>query len=815
MKPYIAILIDSFWEAINNRILWALLIGWTFVLIGVSPFGYISEQSYSLSNHDINNSEALFQKLTTAAKGGETSPAIAAISSKLEEPFREKLITESKKATDQRRRNLEIHELTNALNKVLESKGLYSEEAFPSAVRRERLKPLIEDEANLNKPDLIQLNRELLQIAMPLELSEIEPEKLWFGYAGFKMGDALPIGRRQIKQFVEPFVLSWIIKFGLGVITVFVALVVTSPIIPETFRSNSLHLLLSKPISRMWLFLFKFFGGCIFVLVNIAFLLTGLYFIAGIRFDIWNEGLLACIPLLLFVFMIFYSVSALVGLLWGNSIVSVIACILFWLFCLVLGAVHFVMNNFATVRPQISRIETVNGSLMTVNQAGNFQVWNEEFRVWQPGIEQNQGDQIRTFGPLYDANRNEIIVKRFSQDPFDPIPSRARRALSLIELGSKSTRAIESEGETAEKPAGEKIADQTDSLNVEDQLPKNIDEARAKPVWRFESGPELPQQVADLIMIKGDTIAVTRSGLYRLNWKNYDINKVGKSFLKFLPSLSDFEQVSPVATEDADDEDADKVPRFSITNNTSASPTRDGNGLIIYSSGRIWLLGYVEQKFVVQHTLEMEGEKSTPALVLADDEFSVVARDSQPIVIYKPGLVEPRSIELPADQNIRHIAWIPATKKFSVVTHLGDLFQVDCESGEVAIIRNAYSRKVTTVTWVDAQHVLLGVKPNRVVLLNLETGATEKSYYPELRTFEKVFNWAVHPIYLVNPKPAALDDAMSYILSGNKTASLDVVTVDMEQAQVEYDFWTPIISNIAFVVVMLTIACVYVARKEF
>jgi ABC-type transport system involved in multi-copper enzyme maturation permease subunit len=105
--------------------------------------------------------------------------------------------------------------------------------------------------------------------------------------------------------------------------------------------------------------------------------LIGLYLIAGIRFDIWNEGLLYCIPLLLFVFIIFYSVSALVGLLWGNAIVCVVSCIIFWLFCFAIGAIHDGMQQHVELLPQITRVDKIDGKLMVVNQRGDFSLWKK------------------------------------------------------------------------------------------------------------------------------------------------------------------------------------------------------------------------------------------------------------------------------------------------------------------------------------------------------------------------------------------------------------------------------------------------------
>jgi hypothetical protein len=84
-----------------------------------------------------------------------------------------------------------------------------------------------------------------------------------------------------------------------------------------------------------------------------------------------------------------------------------------------------------------------------------------------------------------------------------------------------------------------------------------------------------------------------------------------------------------------------------------------------------------------------------------------------------------------------------------------------------------------------------------------------------MSTLEMVYNWGVNPLYQVNPKPSALDSAMGYLLSGSETQSMNIITNDMKQAQVELDVWRPIVTNLAFVGVMLLIGCVYVARKEF
>ncbi len=852
MKPYLAILIDSYWEAVGNRVLWVLLIGWALVLTGLAPFGYVTERSFNLVSSDIDNFDKIKDRLNEASQG-KGNEAVKAVAAKMDPGFLEQLKPDERPESEQRgRRRIRSTEMAKELNAAIGAKDLYSAAAFPTADKRDRLKPLIEQGVDkLGDFEREELNRELLQLAFPLELARPRSERLWIGYAGFKLGEPLNISRRQIKQFVEPLLLGFLIKLGLGVVAVFVALIVTSPIVPETFRSGSLHLLLSKPISRIWLYLAKLLGGCIFVFFNITFVLIGLYFIAGIRFDIWNEGLLYCIPLLLFVFIVFYSMSALVGLIWGNAIVCVVACIIFWLFCFAVGAIHDGMQQHVELLPQISRIDKINDKYWAVNQRGDVSVWNDKFTVWQPALDNDVGGQGRTFGPLYDPERKQIVVKSFFRIPFGNLAARSRK-VSVIRLSgndepvdsvkiaatrndaaksqSGSSGALNSEASSGEENAikialldassnakqdatEDKASDATESkVATEESVreansdPQTLAEARSTPYWMSDTGPELPQQLIELTQVSGDIVAICRGGIYRLNWDK-DLSKAGNNALvgmlrNWVPGVNAFESVAP--------------KDFVLSDNASASTTADGNGLVVYSSGNVDLLKYAKNRFEVAASVKIEGEGTEPALVIANQQYCVVARDTLPIMVFD-GSLKPVHAELtlPEKNNARQLAWIPGTNDAAIITHTGNWFKLDCQTGKLTEIASPFTGLLTTMTWQSQGDVLLGVKPNRVVEYELAQGKVIKDFKPKMSTLEMVYNWGVNPVYQVNPKPSALDNAMGYLLSGNATQSMSIVTADMEQAQVEIDVWRPIITNLVFVAVMLLIGCVYVARKEF
>ena len=126
----------------------------------------------------------------------------------------------------------------------------------------------------------------------------------------------------------------------LGVAGVFVAVLVTASMIPQTFEAGSVDLLLSKPVDRGWLFLAKFVGGCAFIAINAAYFIGGLWLVLGCGSACGTSGCCWRFPCILFLFAIYYGVSALAGLVWRNAIVSVVVAVVFWFVCWTLGTAN-------------------------------------------------------------------------------------------------------------------------------------------------------------------------------------------------------------------------------------------------------------------------------------------------------------------------------------------------------------------------------------------------------------------------------------------------------------------------------------------
>ena len=835
MKPYLAILIDSYWETVTSKVLWALLIGWTFLLAGLAPFGYITESSYRMARGDVYNRIGLAQKLARGLtpQGTPTQKAISKhLSPRLKKQLEAASAISDSKERNERYEKISAREMISDLNALLKNRGLYDPEAFPTAANRERLKPIVaKPAADRTEAEVEALNRQLIDIAYSADLEPPRSEQLWIGYAGIKLGDALPLDRAAVNKFIERVALEIIIRLGLSFVAVFVGLIVTSPMIPETFRSGSLHLLLSKPISRPLVYLTKFFGGTLFVLVNIAFLLTGLFFLVGWRLGIWNSGLLLCIPLLLFVFVIFYSVSALVGLIWNNPIICVVVCIVFWVFCLIIGVLESSLRFPAQWTPQITRFMQVEDELLAVTQAGAVKVWNEKFRVWQPAADLDEGASGRVLGPIYDEQRKRLVMRSDFLDGLGGYSTRSRNLVyadldsASSEASADATAATDDSSQppgaeaspvaSAETNAAEPQAKLSETTFIDDSLPvpKTAEEARHKPRWASEKGVEPPMLMLDLLTLGQKTLAVSRNGFFEINWETQEAIDAAKSSGGVFGDVSSwFGRFQPQPFKDLSPVD------FTFGDSVRVTVTADQTRLYVYNTNQVHALKLdpTGSKFVVEHTFKLDGEERQSGLIAVGSEHCVVAREKAPLTVLPRDLSNVTgTVSMPGDSDVRQLEAIKDTDLISIVTHDGKWFVLEPAGLTLAPVNCPWQGSVTGTTWVTKEKAWVGIKPNRAALFNVSSGEVERSLEPSLSRLDVFYRYIARPLYLVNPKPSSLNGVLQKLLSKEAAGQTQLFNNDLAAARVEVEIWQPIISNLVFVVVLLTIGCIYVTRREY
>ena len=101
--------------------------------------------------------------------------------------------------------------------------------------------------------------------------------------------------------------------------------------VPVMLEKGNIDLLLSKPISRAQLLWGKYVGGILVVLINIAFLIIGVWFIISLKFSYWNFAVLWSILLITFAFATLNAVIVLFGVMTKSSILGMMTAYFIYL----------------------------------------------------------------------------------------------------------------------------------------------------------------------------------------------------------------------------------------------------------------------------------------------------------------------------------------------------------------------------------------------------------------------------------------------------------------------------------------------------
>lgn len=419
--PYFTVLYDSFHEALVSRVLWILIILATLFMLAILPISLYEKKATDITMVTMRNPaswDGLLRQMQREAKRSAASPGkhLWSIASDEFKAAVERLFSgEAKDGGEQfRTRAITINEF----NKMLANPKFYDKKAFADVVLDEATKKeLAKDYPGMTGDDQKHFHRKLLKAAYPLvsssmPLTHAELAYLWYS-TPLPGGAALDFARTYFGSQTLPFLMNWIV----GPFGVFAAILVTASIIPKTFESGAIDLLLSKPVTRTLLFLVKFLGGCAFILLLSTYFIVGTWLILGTRIGIWKTSLLWCIPVFMFMFLIYYAVSAFAAVVWRNSIVSVVVTILFWGACASMGLAKSGVEFFAMETIKIERVVPTDSGIVTLNASGQFNQWAVE--NWQVAIDAQGPGPFGSFpprairGPIYDdVNKRMVFLVR-------------------------------------------------------------------------------------------------------------------------------------------------------------------------------------------------------------------------------------------------------------------------------------------------------------------------------------------------------------------------------------------------------------------
>ncbi len=757
MRPYLAIIKDSFHEALASRVLWVLLLLITVLLLVMAPVGYREELTKEFRADDFRNARVFAETMMQEFDGGEATPGyriVGMLPVESRDLLRKFGSGESQPGSAY---YLELNQVTAALNKLLEKRDLYEEANWANALLGSEARELLERERNeLTDDELARLNRLLIETPYEEYFRPQPPKQIAITYLGMKTLPPFRYSERRVKQAIELVVVPLMLEFLLGPIGLLSAIVVTASIIPLMFDSGSLSLLLSKPLSRSLMFLAKFTGGCAFILINASYFFAGLWLLMGWRLGIWNNGFLLCIPIFLFLFAVYYSVSALVGVVWRNAIICVVMTVLFWATCFGVGTLKNVFDAFLVETKKIVQVVEAGDTLVTINERGQADRWNPDTEQWeQIFLEGNLGNMRRVLGPVYDAGTQTLMAAQF----------------------------------------GHRLFQSQNSLLV----------GREQNGWMQVEGPALPEDTFELLPDpRGRLLAVSFTGVQELVGDVETKEKV-KVFFMEIPQTFEkpFRTLGP-------------QPALELASPAVAAVDRQTSNLVIYSRGKLMLLERGENEYSVAKEVTVDADEDQGAGVAVVRSTVLLALGDGRLLNYSvPDLQLREKYQPEKYSEARFVCASPDGKWLAIVFHNAKLHLLNVEDPEQPKLQIADVRGQGTLSaaaFTNDGCLLVADRTKRVVKYELGSFARQATFAPLLTFGEKAYYYVLEPIYKVFPKPSEMDNTIRYALKQEETVG---DAEDLQAIRGRVRPWDPVISSMIFMAVLLAISCVYIEWQEF
>ncbi len=451
MRPYLAIIKDSFRAAMASRVLYVLLFLITVLLAAIAPLHMRETLDWEVKNQVNVDADRLLRRIAERHDKEEEKP-VARIWELLPEKTRKKMTEIVERPEDQGEEESDapgvppkvvedIHtkeELIKELNNIIKNPDFYRAEDWEGRMLPREAEELVQlGVENLSDVRSKRLNRLLIATAVAPTIEAGNSTALDFYYAVWRIPFlSTSMTHQQFAQALTSQLPVYFDKFVMS-IGLLIAILVTANMIPETFEPGSLNLLLSKPISRWGLYTAKFVGGCVFIALCSCYLFLGVWIWLGLAMEVWDRSMLLSIPMYIIVFAIYFSVSALIGIIWRSAIVSVILTLLFWAFCFTIGSAYGFFNTKMENSEFISLLP-VKDQICAIDLLHQFESWDEKTNSWKDELEADLGQQMTIaiginsyflpmreipaaaspglevyIAPVYDRANNRIISSRY------------------------------------------------------------------------------------------------------------------------------------------------------------------------------------------------------------------------------------------------------------------------------------------------------------------------------------------------------------------------------------------------------------------
>ncbi len=133
-------------------------------------------------------------------------------------------------------------------------------------------------------------------------------------------------------DFYKTIFLTYGINFWLTWLATVLALISTASLFPDFLAGGAVDLYLSKPISRLRLFLTKYLCGLLFVALQIGCFCAASFLVIGFRGGAWEPGIFLAVPIVVLFFSYLFCFCVLIGVGTRSTVAAVLLTFLFWVF---------------------------------------------------------------------------------------------------------------------------------------------------------------------------------------------------------------------------------------------------------------------------------------------------------------------------------------------------------------------------------------------------------------------------------------------------------------------------------------------------
>lgn len=735
------------------------------ILISISlglltPFGFEPALAVSLQFSDFRNPRAFLEHLQNSVDSTDTPAGY--VYSRFPDGLQTELngITTD---TDRRRRMSVFGRTRNEINRLFNQSDFHDEDIWTDirlGAEANRLQQ--QGLSELPVDELRRFNRLAFEAAFSKYVESSRRDAIQFVYLWYPLGDELPIQETQLQQIGES-VLAFLVSRLVGNIGVFIALLVTASIVPQMLDSGAIDLLLSKPVSRPLLFLSKFFGGCAFIFLNATFLISGLWLIVGWRFGIWSDGLLWTVPVFVFVFAIYYSVSTLAAVIWRNAVISIVVSILFWAVCFTVGVARSGLETALLDGRRTSVIIPAEDALIRLSQTGSGYEWDTENHEWRELFEQRRrggppgvARQPAWLGAYFDVTRKRIVGIRSGS-------------------GSRWFRG---------------------SPRLVIATPEND--------WRPQESIDAPDGARELLpTTNGEILVAGTDGLFRLEGEAIGPASAFKLFGLSLPGLGESAQFVRV-----DDESLDWKRPF------AAAIDPVSGRVLIRTGDTIAILQPVAGRFEVQSSITLDTSQECVA-GFAGERF-LIASENGDVHVHDANTLQRLETHRPFGNNEpKDMITSPDGRWAAVLFHHRRVWVYDLGKNESQKPPLSGQGDISAIAFNEDSNLLAADRFGRITRYSAgESFLVDETMEPEPDFLETLYISVIAPLHTVFPKPGEMENVVSWLMTKQQTIGPED-TNELSVSREVFSIQEPLWSNLGFLIVMLTITSVLISRRDF